>query len=299
MFEEAQLYSPVTKGDDGQVVVHLGQDHPGFNDPEYRARRSEIAAASMDWQPGDPVPVIEYTEAEHEVWRTVCRELPAKHDRYACRAYCEAVEALALPTDRIPQLTEVTERLRAITGWSYVPAPGLVELREFLGSLGDRTFHSTQYIRHAAEPLYTPEPDLIHEVIGHANTLAHPGFAAVNEQAGLAAQRVESPEALQFLADVFWFSMEFGVLWEDGELRAYGAGILSSYGEIEEFRAMEIRPIDFLEMGTIDYDITKYQKVLFAADSWEHMVDSVGGFFAGFDDDTPDRLRAQQPQAAA
>ena len=299
MFKEAQLYSPVTKGDDGEVVVHLGQDHPGFNDPDYRTRRNEIAGASVDWHPGAPVPVVEYTEAEHRVWRTVCEELPPKHARYACRAYRDAVAALDLPTDRIPQLTEVSDGLRRLTGWSYAPAPGLVALRQFLGSLGDKVFHSTQYIRHGAEPLYTPEPDLIHEVIGHGNTLAHPDFAAVNEQAGLAAQRVETDDALQFLADVFWFSMEFGVLHEGGELRAYGAGILSSFGEIEEFRDMEIRPLDFLEMGTIDYDITNYQKVLFAADSWQHMVDAVGGFFADFDDDTPARLRAGQVSATA
>jgi phenylalanine-4-hydroxylase len=292
MFEEAQLYSPVTKGEDGKAVVHLGQDHPGFNDADYRARRNDIASASVDWKPGDPVPRIAYTGAEHGVWRTVCQELPPKHARYAARAYCDAVAALGLPTDRIPQLTEVSDGLRKLTGWSYAPAPGLVPLREFLGSLGDKVFHSTQYIRHQAEPLYTPEPDLIHEVIGHANTLAHPDFAAVNEQAGLAAQRVETDDALQFLADVFWFTMEFGVLHEDGELKAYGAGILSSYGEIEEFRGMEIRPIDFLEMGTLEYDITKYQSVLFAADSFGHMVDTVGSFFAGFDDDTPARLRS-------
>jgi phenylalanine-4-hydroxylase len=299
MFEEAQLYSPVTKGEDGRAVVHLGQGHPGFNDPEYRARRNDIAHASMDWRPGDPVPVISYTEAENEVWRTVCRELPPKHERLACRAYREAVAALDLPRDRIPQLTEVSERLQRLTGWSYAPAPGLVPLRAFLGSLGDRVFHSTQYVRHCDEPLYTPEPDLIHEVVGHANTLAHPGYAAVNEQAGQAAQRVETDEALQFLADVFWFSLEFGVVREDGRLRAYGAGILSSYGEIEEFADMEIRPLDFLEMGTIDYDITSYQKVLFAARSWEHVVDALGGFFAGFDDDTPARLRAVRPAATA
>src|SRR3954447_9166489 len=298
MFEEAQLYSPVTKDDRGQVVVHLGKDHPGFNDPQYRDRRNAIAHASMDWKHGDPVPVIEYADAENEVWRTVCRELPAKHAKYACRAYNEAVAALNLPTDRIPQLSEVSAGLRDLTGWGYVPAPGLVELREFLGSLGDKVFHSTQYIRHAAEPLYTPEPDLIHEVIGHGNTLAHPDFASVNEQAGRAAQRVESDDALQFLADVFWFTMQCGVVYEDGELKTYGAGILSSFGEIEEFRGMEIRPLDFLEMGTLDYDITKYQKVLFAADSWQHMVDEVGGFFAEFDDDTPSRLKAATHTAA-
>ncbi|MDX6666062.1 MAG: phenylalanine-4-hydroxylase [Solirubrobacteraceae bacterium] len=299
MFEEAQLYSPVTKGEDGQVVVHLGADHPGFNDPDYRARRNEIASASMDWHRGDAIPVIDYTEAEHAVWRTVCAELPPKHEKYACRAYCEAVAALDLPRDHIPQLSEVSSGLERLTGWTYAPAPGLVALRQFLGSLGDKVFHSTQYIRHGAEPLYTPEPDLIHEVIGHANTLAHPDYAHVNEQAGLAAQRVETDEGLQFLADVFWFTMEFGVLREDGELRTYGAGILSSYGEIEEFRDTEIRPVDFLEMGTIDYDITKYQPVLFAAESFDHMVEAVGGFFADFDDDTPARLKAGRATARA
>src|SRR5215216_6030670 len=87
-------------------------------------------------------------------------------------------------------------------------------------------------------------------------------FAELNLLAGQAARRCETEAALKFLADVFWFTIEFGVLYEDGELRAYGAGILSSYGEIEEFRSMEIRPIDFLEMGTLEYDITKYQPVL-------------------------------------
>jgi len=96
-------------------------------------------------------------------------------------------------------------------------------------------------------------------------------------------------------ADVFWFTIEFGCVWEEGELRAYGAGILSSYGEIEEFRGMEIRPLDFLEMATVDYDITKYQPVLFAADSMNHLVDSVGSFFATCDDETRERQSLRAP----
>ena len=71
MFEEAQLYSPVTQRDDGKVEVHLGQDHPGFNDPVYRERRNEIAAAAMAWTPGEPIPHVDYTDAEHEIWRIV------------------------------------------------------------------------------------------------------------------------------------------------------------------------------------------------------------------------------------
>jgi phenylalanine-4-hydroxylase len=290
MFEEAQLYSPVTANEDGTVTVQLAGDHPGASDPAYRERRNHIAAAAMAWQPGEPLPQIEYTEAEHEVWRIVCRELAPKHARYACRDFRDAAAALALPADRIPQLDEVTAGLEPLTGFRYHPAAGLVPLREFYGSLGDRVFHSTQYVRHGAMPLYTPEPDLIHEVIGHGNLLASPRFAEINRQAGLAAQRVETDAALQFLADVFWFTIEFGVMREDGEVRAYGAGILSSYGEIEEFRGADLRPLDLLQMGTLEYDITKYQPVLFYADGMGELEDVVGGFFAGYDDHTPARL---------
>lgn len=290
MFEEGQLYSPVTTADDGSVTVHLASDHPGFNDPDYRRRRNEIAAAALAWEPGDPVPQIDYTETEHEVWRTVCREIAPLHEKYACRAFRRAVEALDLPRDHVPQLDEVTAGLQPLTGFSYVPAAGIVPLEEFYGSLEDGVFHSTQYLRHHAAPLYTPEPDLIHEVIGHGNLLADPQVAEVKRLAGAAARRMETRAGLQAVADVFWFTIEFGVLHEEGELRAYGAGILSSYGEIEEFRSMQIRPLDFAAMATIDYDITHYQPVLFAAESFDHMVDAVGEFFATADDDTPARL---------
>ena len=293
MFEEAQLYSPVTEAEDGSATVHLADDHPGKSDPTYQQRRNQIAAAALAWSRGDPMPRIDYTEAEQEVWRTVQRELAPKHARYACAAFRDAVGALALPRDRIPQLDEVTASLEPITGFRYVPAAGIVPIREFYGNLADREFHSTQYVRHPSAPLYTPEPDLIHEVIGHANLLADPQFAELNRLAGEAARRAETEAGVQYVADVFWFTIEFGVLWEDGELRAYGAGILSSYGEIEEFRSMEIRPIDFHEMGTIDYDITKYQPTLFAAESMGRLVDEVGAFFSGFTDETPERLARQ------
>lgn len=297
MFEEAQLYSPVTQADDGAVTVHLADSHPGAGDPAYQARRNEIAAAALAWRPGEPAPRIDYSEAEQEVWRTVWRELAPKHDRYACRAFRDAVTALDLPRDHIPQLDDITARLRGLTGFGYVPAAGIVAIEEFYGSLADRTFHSTQYLRHDAAPLYTPEPDLVHEVVGHGHLLADPQLAELNRLAGEAARRATTPEGLQLVADIFWFTIEFGVLEEDGELRAYGAGILSSYGEIEEFRDMDIRPLDFSAMATIDYDITHYQPVLFGAESMGHLVDAVGGFFADCDDDTPARLRHEASAA--
>ncbi len=290
MFEEGQLYAPVTTGEDGRVTVHLGDDHPGVGDPQYRERRNHIASLALAWEADRPLPRVDYTEEEHEVWRTVCRELAIKHERLACAEYREAAAGLRLPTDHIPQLDEVSDSLRPLTGFQYHPAAGVVPFEGFYGSLADGIFHSTQYVRHHAMPLYTPEPDLIHEVIGHGNALASERFAELYRLAGRAAQRLETEEGRDFFARVFWFTLEFGVLREEGELHAYGAGLLSSYGEIEEFRGADVRELDVAAMGVQAYDITKYQPILFAADGMEHVMDVVGGFFANCDDDAPTRL---------
>ncbi len=299
MFEEGQLYSPVTANEHGEVEVHLADDHPGANDPAYRARRNEIAKLALAWEPGQPAPPVEYSEAEQNVWRTVCRELRPKHERLAIREFIEAKETLSLPEDGVPSLDLVSERLAPITGFRYVPAAGLVPLREFYGSLSERIFHSTQYVRHPEMPLYTPEPDIIHEVIGHGHLLATPTFSELHYLTGEATNRLRDEDNLRFLSRVFWFSVEFGVVMEDGELRAYGAGILSSYGEIDEFRDMEHRPLDLVEMGTVDYDITHYQPVLYRAESLDEVREVVGGFLRTCSDESIAEMRARAPSATA
>ncbi len=299
MFEEAQLYSPVTHNEDGEVTVHLSQDHPGAEDPAYRARRNEIAALALAWQPGTPVPEVRYTDEEQEVWRTVCRELAPKHERLAIGEFLEAKERLRLPMAGVASLDLVSDRLRPLTGFRYAPAAGLVALREFYGSLSDRLFHSTQYVRHAAMPLYTPEPDIIHEVIGHGHLLATPTFSELHRLTGEATHRLRDEENLRFLSRVFWFTVEFGVVVEDGELKAYGAGILSSYGEIDELGSMEHRPLDLAEMGTADYDITRYQPMLYRAESLDEVREVVGGFFASCTDESIAELRERGAVAAA
>ena len=290
MFEEAQLYSPVTTGAGGEVTVHLDAGHPGAHDPDYRRRRSEIAAAALAWRPGERAPWIDYEPAEQEVWRTVRRELVPLHERHAVGEYRAALARLDLPQDRVPGLDEVSARLVAGSGWSYVPAAGLVDLRTFYGALGDRIFHSTQYVRHPAMPLYTPEPDIVHEVVGHGHLLATPTFGELHRRAGAAARRLRDESSLRFLSRVFWFTLEFGVVVEDRELRAYGAGILSSYGELGQFREMEMRPLNLREMGTAEYDITQYQPVLYRAGSVAEIEAVVGRFFDTCTDESIEEL---------
>jgi phenylalanine-4-hydroxylase len=277
-------YSPVVASEDGTVEVQLEADHPGFLDPEYRARRNDIAKASTDYHTGDAIPLISYTEQENEIWRIVSDELAPKHDKYACTTYLEAKDRLGLPIDRIPQLAEVTQRLTPQTGFGYEPVAGLAPLREFYGAFARRSFYSTQYIRHPSVPQYTPEPDIVHEVIGHANQLTDPVFASICVEVGNAVDRTQSQEALGFLSRVFWFTLEFGVVWEDGELRTYGAGLLSSIGELDEFRNAEIREVDFREMGTASYDITHYQPVLYSLSSMNELEERLTTFYARYDD---------------
>ena len=293
MFEEGPLYSPVRTSETGQLEVVLGADHPGVADLDYRARRNAIATAASQWHVGQPLPRVEHTEAEHRVWATVSSELAPLHDRLACREFIDGRRSLGLPTDRIPTLDEVSGGLRDLTGFSYHPAAGLVPLRQFYSSLADGIFHSTQYIRHHSVPLYTPEPDVIHEVVGHGNCLASPRFAALYRAAGEAARRVESDDALEFVSKVFWFSLEFGVLREDGAVKTYGAGLLSSFGEIQEMARAQLLPLDVARMGVQEYDITHYQPLLFCAESFSEVEDVVGGFFDEVDDDAVHALTSQ------
>lgn len=228
---------------------------------------------------------VSYTDEEHAVWRTVSSQLAGLHRRFACAAYQQGAAALRLDRTRVPQLHEVSRRLEDLTGFRVRPVGGLVPVRDFYGSLAERCFMSTQYVRHPSVPFYTPEPDVIHEVIGHANMLASPALADLYQRAGQASLRATSDAALDFFSRVFWFTLEFGVVREVGQLTAYGAGILSSYAEIQAFRAAELRPFDITAMGTTEYDITHLQPLLFEAASMAQVTDELGAFFERFDDD--------------
>jgi phenylalanine-4-hydroxylase len=263
---------------DGLVLPH---DHPGVSDHEYLDRRAEIAAASIDY-PSGPPPTISYTPGEDAVWRTVSAALSQLHAEFAVHEYRVGAAALGLPRDRVPQLSWVSDRLESLTGWRVGAVPGLVPTRTFYGSLSDRTFLSTQYVRHPSVPFYTPEPDVIHEMIGHANALASPRIAALYEAAGRASLRATTDAQLEEFSRVFWFTLEFGVAWEGGELRTYGAGLLSSFGEIQAFRDSSLRAFDPSAMAARTYDITTFQDVLFAAPSFADAEQSLHEYLDAF-----------------
>ena len=269
---------PVAGEDD---LVQLDPDHPGFRDPVYRARRNEIARIALAYKPGDPIPRVAYTAAEHAVWATVWQKLQPVHARHACQAYRDACARLGLDSTFIPQLADVNPTLRAHTGFQMIPVAGLVTSRVFLGQLGQGTFLSTQYIRHASRPLYTPEPDVVHELIGHAASLGDPTLASLNRLFGRAASRA-TDEQITVLERLYWYTLEFGLVEEQGETRAYGSGLLSSFGELGRYQAEAfLKPFDPDEAAARPYDPTDYQAVLYVVPSLSSLQEGLTEWLQG------------------
>lgn len=261
-----------------EELVPLDPDHPGFKDPVYRARRNEIARRALEYREGDPLPSVDYTEAEQGVWRTVWEHLAPLHEERACREWLESSRALALPRERVPQLSEVNESLQRGAGFRMLPVAGLVSGRMFLGMMGKGVFLSTQYMRHHTVPLYTPEPDVVHELVGHAASLFHPDVVRLSRLFGEAAWRVDD-ETMKRLEYAYWYTLEFGVVEEEGVLKTYGAGLLSSFGELGSFATQaELKPLDLEVCSRVPYDPTQYQKVLFVAPSFAKMVEDVSAW---------------------
>ena len=263
---------------DRNDIVQLDPDHPGFRDPEYRRRRNQIAQIAMKYHPRDPIPDAPYTPEEHRVWETIWKALRPAHQQHACAEYRECLTKLNFAPDRISQLREVNEKVKAISGFRLEPVAGLVQPRVFLENLADGVFLCTQYIRHHSTPLYTPEPDVVHEIIGHGVTLASERLAELNRLFGQAVKRTTSSADLERLSRVYWFTIEFGVLREDGEVKAYGTGLLSSAGELDEMSKARLRPFDLEAASSEEYDPTHFQPVLFCADSFAAMYETLREF---------------------
>lgn len=259
-------------------IVKLTFDHPSNDDVAYQLRRRAITDAVREYRDGEVVPRIDYLDEEHQVWRTVREQIEVQHSLFACRRYRDAWVDLSLDRDHVPQLADVNAALAPRTGFRMSPVTGFVSPRAFMGQLASGVFLSTQYVRYARTPLFSPDPDVIHEIIGHAPTLLDPAFAELNRQFGRAALRVDD-DALEAVTRMHWFTLETGLAKEDGALKVYGAAILSSPAEMgHSLVRSTLRPFNIDEICDTTFEPTVLQDRLFVVESVDAMIRTVGAW---------------------
>ena len=252
--------------------LELEPGHPGLGDEGYIQRRKELFALCRKHRLENlGPPLIEYNAEETRIWREVSPKLDELHFRYACRIYLNAKRELAITRDEIPQLRHLSDRVRRETNMHLVPAEGALPYRTFYEYIAQRGFPVTQFIRHGSHPEFTPEPDMIHDCLGHVPPLMNQDYAELLTLIGKAAATTRTGEQVLALKRFSWFSIEFGLIEEAGATKVFGAGILSSTGEIPySINSPEVKREPFVTDVVIntDYDPSRMQDHLFIAPSF-------------------------------
>ncbi|PXW28735.1 UNVERIFIED_CONTAM: phenylalanine-4-hydroxylase [Williamsia faeni] len=245
---------------------------------DLRGSVDEHSAIGYEFDCDRAIPDVFYSAEQDELWSQVFGALTEMHEEFACEQYSLAARRVALATDRVPQLGEVSRRLTSTTGFTLAPVTGLVPSRPYYAPFADNILQVTQNLRPVSAQYYSPKPDVIHDLVGHAVTLADADFASIYRWFGRAAQCADSIAAMEVLSRLFWFSMETGVVMENGTPRACGAAILSSVAEMQSFRHAELRGFCVEDMIAQSIDDSDCQPVLFVAESVTHLLEEVKSF---------------------
>ena len=217
----------------------------------------------------------DYSDAEQEVWRILSERQTKLTKRLAHKSYLDGVEALGL-VDRIPDFEEVSRRLRKLTGWELVAVPGLIPAPAFFDHLAERRFPVTNWLRKRKELDYVVEPDMFHDFFGHVPALTQPAFADFMQMYGRKAERLIELGGGDMIERLYWYTAEFGLMQEDGRVKAFGAGLMSSFSELQfavESPDAHHVPFDIETVMRTVYEIDKFQRAYFVLPSFSALKD--------------------------
>lgn len=223
-----------------------------------------------------------YTAAEHELYHRLHERQAAQLRGLACDEFVNAVEHLGAAS-RIPRFDDLSEVLRKATGWEVVAVPGLIPEEAFFGLLAQRRFPVTCWLRRPEEFDYIVEPDVFHDLFGHVPLLFDPAFADYMQAYGLGGLKASRLHSCEYLARLYWYTVEFGLIATPAGLRAYGAGILSSAGELR-YSVSSHEPqrigFDLVRIMRTRYRIDSYQPTYFVIDSFAQLMRATEPDFA-------------------
>lgn len=219
----------------------------------------------------------EYTDTQHDVWATLYSRRMETLESTGSEVFLNGARTIGLNERQIPKLADVNAKLGPRTGWAAVPVGGFIEASGFFGALAAKRFPTTVTIRPPDSLNYIPEPDIFHDVFGHVPLHADPVFADFLQQFGAAASLAVGPDDIQRMARLFWFTVEFGLIQEKGEVKVYGSGLISSAADAANALGgkCDIRPFSLDAVFNQSFDIDHVQDVLFVVDSFDQLFEAV------------------------
>jgi phenylalanine-4-hydroxylase len=222
-----------------------------------------------------------YTPENHAVWKLLYERRIAELEQQASRVYLDGLRTLEIYADRVPQLSDINARLGPVTGWTSRAVPGYIPADEFFACLARRDFPTTISVRPREQLDYLPEPDIFHDVFGHVPMHANKIFGDFLQAYGEAALNCSGEPRLSELQRLFWFTVEFGLIREEGRLKLYGSGLISSPGEGKHcLESPAVERVDFELERVIgqSFEIDHYQPILFVIDSYQQLYDALGEY---------------------
>jgi phenylalanine-4-hydroxylase len=223
----------------------------------------------------------QYKDSDHKIWSILYSRLSQTVKKIACRQFILGLEELAFSEKNVPEFTAINKRLMELTGWQIYAVPGLLPDSDFFEGMFHKEFGATTRMRKMKEPDYLEEPDLFHDVFGHIPLLTDPFIAQYLQQlAKLAVKYITNEQAIEAVARLYWYTIEFGLVKEDNEVKIYGARILSSVGETNYCLSPNASRVSFNleEVIQTSYIKDEFQEKYFVLESFEQLSKAVKQF---------------------
>jgi phenylalanine-4-hydroxylase len=218
-----------------------------------------------------------YLPEQHAVWSILFSRRMSQLKDAGSKVFCQGIERIGLVPDHVPDLELVNARLEALTGWRAVPVSGFLDPKLFFKCLSQRRFPTTVIVRTREQMDYLPEPDIFHDVFGHVPLHSDPIFADFLQRFGAVAAAAENDEAVKLLTRLFWFTVEFGLIEENGVTKAYGSGLISSAADCAKALGPDCdrRPFSLDAIFEQDFEVDQLQSVLFVVKSFDQLFAAV------------------------